>query len=169
MRPERFWPPLPLQNPKSMRPSLPRPMRNLPKLVLLLKRLLLWMAPMKMPKTSKLLDEMLELNKINALVEVDRRKLLNFLMIVRTKAPIIHISFSADPSPLFSQQLVTWLRGNIHPFVLLQIGKQPNIGAGCVLRTTNKYFDLILRQHFAKQRPLLTAKLKESSTVGVTE
>jgi hypothetical protein len=126
-------------------------------------------TPMKMPKTSKLLDEMLELNKINALVEVDRRKLLNFLMIVRTKAPIIHISFSADPSPLFSQKLVTWLRGNIHPFVLLQIGKQPNIGAGCVLRTTNKYFDLSLRQHFAKQRPLLTAKLKESSTVGVTE
>lgn len=124
-------------------------------------------TPMKMPKTSKLLDEMLESNKINALVEEDRKRLLNFLITVRAKAPVLHISFSADPSPVFSQKLVTWLRQNIHPLVLLQIGKQPNIGAGCVVRTTNKYFDLSLKQHFAKQQALLMSKI-HGVTSGVS-
>lgn len=115
---------------------------------------------MQMPKTSKLLDEMLEHNKLNGLVEQDRKRLMNFLMIVRAKAPIIHMSFSADPSPLFTQKLIAWLRENVHPFVLLQVGLQPNIGAGCIVRTTNKYFDLSLRQHFAKQQALLMAKIQ---------
>ena len=124
-------------------------------------------TPIQMPKTSKLLDEMLEHNKLNALVEQDRKRLLNFLLTVRAKAPIIHMSFSADPSPLFTQKLIMWLRENIHPLVLVQIGLQPNIGAGCVVRTTNKYFDVSLRQHFAKQQALLMAKIRGVSTQEV--
>ncbi|MCA9332638.1 hypothetical protein KDA00_02075 [Candidatus Saccharibacteria bacterium] len=119
-------------------------------------------TPMQMPKTSKLLDEMLETNKINALVEDDRKRLLNFLITVRAKAPVMHMSFSADPAPLFTQKLVTWLRDNIHPLVLLHVGIQPNIGAGCIVRTTNKQFDLSLKQDFAKQHPLLMAKIHGS-------
>jgi len=117
-------------------------------------------TPMQMPKTSKLLDEMIEHNKVNALVEDDRRRLLQFLITVRAKAPILHMSFSSDPPPMFTQKLVAWLRDNVHPLVLLQVGLQPNIGAGCVVRTTNKYFDLSLKQHFAKQHPLLMAKIR---------
>ncbi len=114
-----------------------------------------------------MLDELLQNNKINALVEVDRKRLLNFLMTVRAKAPIIHMSFSADPSPAFTQKLITWLRENVHPLVLLQVGLQPNIGAGCIVRTTNKYFDLSLRQHFANQQELLMVKLHGVTTSEV--
>lgn len=115
---------------------------------------------LQMPKTSKLLDELLQQNKINALVESERRDLLNYLIIVRSKAPIIHMSFSSDPPPMFTQKLVAWLRQNIHPLVLLHVGLQPNIGAGCILRSTNKYFDMSLRQHFGKQQALLMAKIQ---------
>lgn len=121
-------------------------------------------TPMQMPKTSKLLDEMLEHNKINALVSEERQRLLHFLITVRAKAPILHISFSADPTPMFTQKLVSWLRENIHPLVLLQVGLQPNIGAGCVVRTTNKYFDLSLKQHFSKQHTLLMTKIRGVTT-----
>jgi hypothetical protein len=123
----------------------------------------------QMPRTSKMLDEMLQINKINALVDEDRTRLLNFLITVRAKAPVLHMSFSADPSPLFTQKLITWLREYIHPLVLLQVGLQPNIGAGCVVRTTNKFFDLSLRKHFGTKHDLLLAKIRNQESVAPKE
>ncbi len=116
----------------------------------------------KMPKTSRLLDEMVESNKLNLLVAEDRHRIISFLKATHTKAPVLHFSFGADPSPLFTQKLITWLRINIHPAVLVQMGLQPGLGVGCVLRSTNKYFDLSLRQKFADNRQLLIDKLGEA-------
>lgn len=115
----------------------------------------------KMPKTSRLLDEFIDNNKLNPLVEKDRLQMQTFLVSVRSKAPVLHMSFSADPSAVFVQKLTTWLRKEIHPLTLLQVGLQPSIGAGCILRTTNKHFDFSLRQRFLKKRDLLTAKLQQ--------
>ncbi|MDB5186087.1 MAG: hypothetical protein JWL85_610 [Candidatus Saccharibacteria bacterium] len=115
---------------------------------------------LKLPKTSKLLDDMLTSNKLNGLVVEDRQRIISFLQSVKGQAPTMHISFSADPSPLFVQRLVSYLRAEIHPLVLLQIGLQPNIGAGCVVRTTNKYFDFSLRQRFKENRGVLMSKLQ---------
>jgi hypothetical protein len=124
-------------------------------------------TPTKMPKTSRLLDDFLANNNLNLLHDDDRSKALNFLLTVRAKAPILHMSFSVDPSPAFTQKLMAWLRQNIHPLVLVQVGLQPNIGAGCVVRSTNKYFDFSLRQHFKKQRALLVDKLHHDFSVPV--
>lgn len=117
----------------------------------------------KLPRTSRLLDELVQLNSINPLVEIDRRRLLEFLTSVRKSAPVLHISFNADPSPLFSQRLMTWLRKEIHPTVLLQTGLKPGLGAGCTVRTNSKYFDFSLRENFAKKRDLLLEKLTGDS------
>lgn len=117
-------------------------------------------APMKLPRTSRLLDDTVVLNKLNMLQATDRGRLISFLKEVYTSAPTLHVSFSADPSPMFTQKLTQWLRQELHPLVLLQIGKQPNMGAGCVVRTTNKYFDFSLRNRFAERHDLLIAKLK---------
>lgn len=118
----------------------------------------------KMPKTSRLFDETLEVNKINVLHDQERARLYAFLKQIRTDAPILHMSFSADPSPLFTQKLISWLRSELHPLVLLQIGIQPNIGAGCVVRTSNKYFDFSLRSRFQNNSTALANLLK-----GVTQ
>jgi hypothetical protein len=117
-------------------------------------------TPVKLPKTSKLLDEVININKLNALVAEDRQRLVSFLMTVKSRAPVLHMSFSADPSPLFVQRLITQLRKEIHPLVLLQVGLQPNIGAGCILRTTNKYFDLSLRQNLKAKHDILLNKIR---------
>lgn len=109
----------------------------------------------KMPQTSRQMDELIEHNKLNLLHDDDRKELTAFLVALRQKAPVIHMSFSADPSAAFLEKLVTWLRREIHPDVLLTIGLQPNLGAGAVMRTTNKYFDLSLRQDLAKKGNLL--------------
>lgn len=115
---------------------------------------------LQLPKASRLFDEIVASNNLNLLNELDRTRLGQFLQLVKTKAPILHISFSTDPSPIFQQRIITWIRQQLHPFVLLQIGLHPSIGAGCVVRTTNKYFDFSLRQRFDAQRDLLITKLR---------
>lgn len=113
----------------------------------------------KMPKTSYLMEQVIRLNKLNLLQPPDRETLKEYLLAVEAKACVLHFSFGADPSPAFIEKLVTWLRREIDPEALLTIGLQPNLGAGCILRTTNKYFDLSLRQSFVRQRQLLRAEL----------
>ncbi|MDZ7744718.1 MAG: hypothetical protein U5K77_03090 [Candidatus Saccharibacteria bacterium] len=119
----------------------------------------------QLPKTSKLLDELLSTNKLNALVTDDRERLSAFLGELKEQAPLLHISFQADPPPQFMQKLMQWLRQEIHPHVLVQIGLQPGIGAGCVVRTQNKYFDFSLRNYFDSKRELLLTKLHNAPEV----
>lgn len=121
----------------------------------------------KLPKTSRLMDQTVEFNRLNLLSQADRAHLKQFLESIKRRAPVIHMSFSADPSPRFLEQLMTWLRKEIHPAVLLTIGLQPNIGAGCILRTTNKQFDFSLRQSFKKKRNLLLERLSQPSAQEV--
>lgn len=113
----------------------------------------------KLPKTSKLMDHLVHVNRLNLLKKTDREELKRFLGDVKKQAPVMHISFSADPPPSFLDKIMSWLRREIHPSVLLTIGLQPNIGAGCIVRTTNKQFDFSLRQDFAKKRDLLLERI----------
>lgn len=103
---------------------------------------------LQLPRTGKLLEELLQLNDLNALQEDDRQKAKAVLERLRTDAPQLHFSFSTDPSPLFLKRLMTWLRDNIHPQLLIQVGLRPTIGAGVTVRSTNKYFDFSLHQQF---------------------
>lgn len=123
----------------------------------------------KMPKTSRLMDQMIQDNQLNLLQESDRAKLKTFLDSVRAHSPIIHMSFSADPTPAFTEKLMVWLRREIHPLLLLTIGLQPNIGAGCILRTANKQFDFSLKQDFAGKRDLLLSMLNNPVTKEAAE
>lgn len=125
-------------------------------------------SAMQLPKTSKLFDTLVNDTKLNLLVEEDRKYLTQTLNWLRNNAPIIHISFSSDPSPVFISKLTDWLRKNIAPYVFIQVGLHPNIGAGCVVRTTNKYFDFTLRKRFESQRELLMREIKVEPKVQNT-
>ena len=115
----------------------------------------------QMLKSSKLMDQLVSSNKLNLLHKSDREGLHNFLEAVADRAPVLHISFSADPPPSFLERLMTWLRQNIHPQVMVTIGIQPTIAAGCIVRSTNKHFDFSLRQDFADKRELLLTQINK--------
>jgi F0F1-type ATP synthase delta subunit len=68
---------------------------------------------------------------------------------------LLHISFAAEPSTQALEKILVWFRANIHPQALLQVGLQPTIAAGCVLRTPNKVFDMSLRNHLIEQQKYL--------------
>jgi F0F1-type ATP synthase delta subunit len=108
-----------------------------------------------LPRLSRLLEALAENNNLKLLEEKDRAHLKRFLTDISQNAPVVHVSLAADPSSAFTSKLVDWFRQNIHPYTLLQLGLQPNIAAGCVVRTTNKSFDFSLRSRFFEQRPLL--------------
>jgi hypothetical protein len=119
------------------------------------------------PAITHLLKQLLQVHKLNLLVADDRQHLLTFLMTLKAHAPVIHISFSADPSPSFMEMLMTWLRLEIHPQLLVTLGLQPTIGAGCIVRTVNKQFDFSLRQDFLSKRELLHSQL--AATIAAPE
>jgi F0F1-type ATP synthase delta subunit len=119
-----------------------------------------------LPKTTRNLEKLYQQNNLNLLVAADREHLGQFLQHVRDKAPRVHISFAADPSSAFMQKLVAWFRDTAHPLTILQIGLQPTIAAGCVVRTTNKYFDLSLRKDFDKHRKQLIDMVRQVRMAG---
>ncbi len=116
-----------------------------------------------LPRVSRLLDALASENSCNLLKKAERERLVQFLQTVSQSAPSIHMSFATDPSAAFIAKIVSWLRANIHPLVLLQIGLQPSIAAGTVIRTTNHVFDLSLRSHFDAQKAQLIASLESGA------
>jgi F0F1-type ATP synthase delta subunit len=123
-----------------------------------------------LPRVSRLLDALASDNGMQLLQSSDRKQLSDFLKAIEQKAPNLHISFAIDPSSAFTAKIVTWLRANIHPYALMEIGLQPTIAAGCIVRTTNKVFDFSLRNSFADASGLLVKALEASaaSTAPVT-
>lgn len=114
-----------------------------------------------LPRTSRILEELAFANHLDLLQSVDRQLAVDFLNRVKQQAPVVHISFAVDPSSAFMSKITSWLRQNIHPLVLVQIGLQPMIAAGCILRTKNHYYDLSLRRYLDDKRPLLLQKISE--------
>ncbi len=115
-----------------------------------------------LPRLSKLMDQLVADNQLNLLQEPDRVRISSSLQKLHTSAPVMHISFSVDPPGPYVQKIVAWLRDNIHPQVLVTVGLQPNIGAGCIVRTTNKLFDFSLREYFTEKREFFITKLHDA-------
>lgn len=116
---------------------------------------------LKLPRTTRVVDEIVSANKVNLLVDTQRKALIEFLTHVRENAPEIHMSFSVEPSPSFTQKIATYMRQNIHPHTLLHVGLQPTIGAGFMLRTTNKYYDFSLRTSLKAKHQLLLDSIRD--------
>jgi F0F1-type ATP synthase delta subunit len=117
------------------------------------------------PRLTRLLDQLAKDNQYNLLEADQRQKLAAELKQITEQAPLLHISFAAEPPPKALERIVIWLRENIDPYVLLQVGLQPTIAAGCVLRTPNKLFDMSLRANLKSQEPYL-AKLIAGAVNG---
>lgn len=118
-------------------------------------------APQTAPRYSRLLDEVVVANNLNLLQQADRDALKSGLKNLTTHAPVLHISFSVDPPGPYVQKIVNWLRQNVSGDILVRVGLQPNIGAGCVVRTTNKSFDFSLRKYFDSKHDFFMKKLHE--------
>ncbi len=125
------------------------------------------------PKTSTTLEELASSNGVSVLDKSQRSQLIGLLDNFIVNAPKIHIAFAVEPSVRFLNEMIIWLRSHINPVILLEVGLQPALAAGCSVRTTNKLFDMSLRNHFRDSRHLLYQSIKEfgqdKSPGGVSE
>lgn len=112
-------------------------------------------SPMTPPRLTRVLESLTRENKVNLLEAKERQALTTALDKLLKNAPLLHISFASEPPPRFLSQILEWLRANVHPQTLLQVGLQPTIAAGCVLRTPNKIIDMSLRSYLNLQEPYL--------------
>ena len=117
-------------------------------------------TPMQqLPKLSRLLDDTARANAINLLDTDQRTQLLKALEALKESAPVVHVSFAAEPSAAFLNQVITWFRSNVSALTVLQVGLQPQLAAGCIVQTNNKLFDFSLRAHFTDRRDDLAKML----------
>lgn len=116
---------------------------------------------MKLPRMSRPLEEISRDNNYNLLDPEHRKELSSKLNVVLGKSPMVHMSFAAEPSARAIARIIEWFRTNVHPQILLQVGLQPTIAAGCVVRTPNLFFDLSLRHHLKQQEPYLIELIEE--------
>lgn len=116
--------------------------------------------PLPKPRAG-LLAEFASANKLDLASVVGCQRAATLLTELSELAPIVHISFADEPSTGALQKILGWFRQNVHPFILINVGLQPSVGAGCYLRTTNRYFDLSLRRRLLDHREILVNQLLE--------
>jgi F0F1-type ATP synthase delta subunit len=109
---------------------------------------------------GRLLDSLVTINNLDLKLSRIRVELKSFLEDIKAHAPIIHISFAQDVMGNELEPIINWMRTELSPTALLQVGLQPEIIGGCTLRTVNHYYDLSLKQHFDEARTVLLSKIK---------
>jgi hypothetical protein len=117
-------------------------------------------APTAMPALSDELTEFLTQNQLSLAESVDRTNLIKQLRLLKDKAPIIHMTFSAPADHESLAELTKWLRESVHPQALIADGVQPALVAGVYVRTPNHIHDLSLRAVLAGQRGELVKELE---------
>ncbi len=116
-----------------------------------------------LPRLTSTLEALIRDNKLEIMDDKARPILRSTLSDLLKTAPVIHMSFAIEPSSFMTQKIVSWFRNEVHPALMLHIGIQPTIAAGCVMRTSNKYFDFSLRQHLNASQGLLMDSIRKHS------
>ncbi|HET7673566.1 MAG TPA: F0F1 ATP synthase subunit delta [Candidatus Saccharimonadales bacterium] len=116
----------------------------------------------RMPKTTHALEDVAKTNGFSLMDAAHRKHLIGHLRNLKTNAPKIHISFAVEPPPAIVQKIVIWMRRNIQKDLVVEVGVQPTISVGCVVRTTNKVFDMSLRHRFFDSKRELSKLLENT-------
>lgn len=113
-----------------------------------------------LPQVSLVLEGLAAANGANLLHGAHRDQLKSFLTQVRAKAPVVHMSFPSAASNQFIARIVEWFRTEVDSHTLLHVGLQPELAAGCTLRTLNKSFDFSFRKRFEQSKQKLMAAIE---------
>lgn len=119
-------------------------------------------SSVSLPKTTRALESIAEDNGFSLLNAAHRKRLISSLQDVKLKAKKVHISFAVEPQPSVIQKIVAWFRANVDKDMIIDVGVQPTISVGCIIRTQNKVFDMSLRHRFDTSRGILAELLEET-------
>lgn len=112
-------------------------------------------AGYRLPNTSPALSDMLALNKIDIANDRARMDLRTQLRKLKDHAPVLHLTFAAETDPEALQQIVEWIRKELHPLALITVGLQPSLIGGVYVRTPNHVHDFSVRAHMQNGRGII--------------
>jgi hypothetical protein len=112
-----------------------------------------------MPNMSRALDDFLTVNKIDVANDHARMEIRATLRKLKEHAPVVHMTFATDADPESLQQIVAWIRKELHPQALISVGLQPALIGGVYIRTPNHVHDLSLRSHMKDSRSVIVEAL----------
>jgi hypothetical protein len=118
-----------------------------------------------LPNLSRSLNDFVEINKVNIADDHARMLLKEQLRVMKDKAPIMHLTFAVEADPGSLQQLLQYIREQIHPQALLTVGLQPAIIGGVYMRTPNHVHDLTIRSKLAQSRGVILQEIEQLSKV----
>jgi hypothetical protein len=116
-----------------------------------------------MPTMSQSLSDFLAINTVDLADDRTRRTLKERLGELKDKAPIVHMTFATAADPDSLQELVDWVRKQLHPRALISVGLQPALVGGVYMRTPNHIYDFSLRALMSDKRDLISKQLEELS------
>lgn len=122
--------------------------------------------PSKILKTSRIIEDIAIENNLSILESKHRKLLIKQLELINEHAPIVHFSFPTEPSRQALANLSRWLRQSINHYALVQVGLEPQIGIGCVVRTDNKIFDCSLKNRLKEKKSVLKDSLRQFSSIS---
>tara|TARA_Y100001970_G_scaffold250241_1_gene321816 strand:- start:256 stop:738 length:483 start_codon:yes stop_codon:yes gene_type:complete len=88
-----------------------------------------------------------------------RHTLLDQLHTLQGVVIPVHVGFASQPSIKALQQLVVWFRKNVDPSIVVQVGVDPSIIGGCVVRTTNRVFTFTLAEALRSSQTALAKEV----------
>lgn len=109
---------------------------------------------------SPMLMDAAQANGLDLTNDDHRQQLATSLRRLKTKSPIVHIAFAERPQSEFMQQMAAWVRSQLHPGSLIHIGLQPDIVAGCIVRTPSHIYDFSIRHILKAKKPMLLKRIQ---------
>ena len=113
----------------------------------------------RMPTMSQGLSDFLAINKLDMADDKGRVKIKEQLAKLKDKAPVIHMTFATVADPESLQDLVAWIRKELHPQALVSVGLQPSLVAGVYMRTPNHVYDFSMRNLMKGKRDVLVQEI----------
>lgn len=110
------------------------------------------------PMSRQLADFVLE-NKLDINVATLRTQLIKQVNNMKDTLPIIHMTLR-EQSQAIAGRMTLWLRQEVHPQAVIDVGLQPGLVAGVYVRTANRVFDLSLKGALSGSRDILTNELR---------
>lgn len=72
--------------------------------------------------------------------------LLHALELIRSKAPVVHVTLPALPNRTLKRKLTVWFRAEVHPHTFLTFATRSDIGGGIIVQAGSHVYDFSFRQ-----------------------
>jgi len=121
-----------------------------------------------LPEVSSALAQLIKDNDIKV-TTTSLKELKTWLAELKQSAPVLRLTFTSDPENAIITRIVKWFREQSGKEVLVRIGVQPTIAAGCIVHTPSHQYDFSLRNYLLQNTALFSEILNEKLATDVRD